>query len=89
MHYAASFCTPLGAACLACQRSYCNCIPSHISGLVLNAFDSRNPISADIPARPLMIAEKAWRETHAGGSLQSAEPPALFAWATSCPPYET
>src|SRR5581483_8234382 len=47
----------------ACHRSYCDCMPTHSSGLVPRASDSRNAISAEIPALPLRMRDNATRVT--------------------------
>jgi hypothetical protein len=47
----------------ACHRSYCPCIPIHNSGLVPSASESRKAISADIPALPLSMRDRAARVT--------------------------
>jgi len=47
----------------ACHRSYWACIPIHSSGLVPSASESRKAISADIPALPLRMRDRAARVT--------------------------
>ncbi len=47
----------------ACQSSYCDCIPVQSSGPVPMASDSRNAISAEIPALPFRIRDRLARVT--------------------------
>lgn len=47
----------------ACRRSYAICIPSQVSGVEPNAFESRIAMSAEIPVRPFTSSESAWRVT--------------------------
>ena len=49
--------------CCVCQRSYCNCCVSQLSGLPPNASDSRMAISGDMPRRPLSSRESVLRDT--------------------------
>src|SRR5215470_648332 len=60
----------------ACHRSYWACIPIHSSGLVPSASESRKAISADIPALPLRMRDRAARVT----------PKCLAASVTDTPP---
>src|SRR6266403_6316247 len=53
----------LAARCWACQRSYCICNRSQVSGLLPNAFDSRIAISGDTPLWPFSSSDKAFRVT--------------------------
>ena len=55
--------TTSSRSCCACQRSYCNCCCSQLSGLPPNAWESRMAISGEIPSRPLSSIDSVFRET--------------------------